>query len=250
MQDTRPARNVSSVRWFSRDADAEDKVVYYLGLAARPRGSLDICHMSITNDRIGEAILKALEAGCVVRMIVDERSALQKKNMAWIWTVVNNEFILEGTGNYSKAAFNGARHVETFLTTTDQTHVDSTNREFEQLWHEGRVLQWASRRSACVMYLREDEEETKYPSGEQDEDEDATMCYLREEDGDEEEETKMNPPGEQDEDENVVELCPLKALSPFKIVLQPGFVKTDLNHGHGAVRRLRLPPHLWLRRSE
>ncbi|KAH7474150.1 hypothetical protein PRIC1_003463 [Phytophthora ramorum] len=42
----------------------------------------------------------------------------------------------------------------------------------------------------------------------------------------------------------------LKALSPFKIVLQPGFVKTDLNHGHGAVRRLRLPPHLWLRRSE
>ncbi|KAL4161859.1 hypothetical protein PRNP1_002410 [Phytophthora ramorum] len=27
----------------------------------------------------------------------------------------------------------------------------------------------------------------------------------------------------------------LKALSPFKIVLQPGFVKTDLNHGHGAV---------------
>ncbi|KAH7488486.1 uncharacterized protein KRP23_2435 [Phytophthora ramorum] len=26
----------------------------------------------------------------------------------------------------------------------------------------------------------------------------------------------------------------LKALSPFKIVLQPGFVKTDLNHGHGA----------------
>uniref|UniRef100_H3GF83 Mitochondrial cardiolipin hydrolase n=1 Tax=Phytophthora ramorum TaxID=164328 RepID=H3GF83_PHYRM len=219
MQDTRPARNVSSVRWFSRDADAEDKVVYYLGLAARPRGSLDICHMSITNDRIGEAILKALEAGCVVRMIVDERSALQTKNMAWLhkfkdagipvktgrvpslmvhnkWTVVNNEFILEGTGNYSEAAFDGARHVETFLTTTDQTHVDSTKREFEQLWREGRVLQWASRRSPCVMYLREDEDESKYPSGEQDEDEDATMCYLREEDGDEKEETKMNPPGE------------------------------------------------------
>uniref|UniRef100_H3H9F9 Phospholipase D-like domain-containing protein n=1 Tax=Phytophthora ramorum TaxID=164328 RepID=H3H9F9_PHYRM len=190
--------------------------------------------MSITNDRIGEAILKALEAGCVVRMIVDERSALQKKSTAWlhkfwneirltplaksarqkavdytflkIWTVVNNEFILEDTGNYSEAAFNGARLVETFLTTTDQTHVDSTNREFEQLWHEGRVLQWASRRTACVMYLREDEEESKYPSGEQDEDKNATMCYLREEDGDEEEETKMNPPGEQDEDENVVDV--------------------------------------------
>uniref|UniRef100_H3GZ41 Phospholipase D-like domain-containing protein n=1 Tax=Phytophthora ramorum TaxID=164328 RepID=H3GZ41_PHYRM len=119
------------------------------------------------------------------------------------WTVVNGEFIFKGTGNYSAVAFNGARHAETFQTSTDQTHLDSIKREFEQLWDEGRVLQWASRRTACFMYLGEDEEETKYPSGEQDEDEDATMCYMGEED-DDKEETKMNPPGEQDE--NVVDV--------------------------------------------
>uniref|UniRef100_H3GYQ3 Uncharacterized protein n=2 Tax=Phytophthora ramorum TaxID=164328 RepID=H3GYQ3_PHYRM len=57
-----------------------------------------------------------------------------------------------------------------FETHTVQAHLDSIKREFEQLWEEGRVLQWASRRTACFMYLGEDEEETKmYPPGEQDE---------------------------------------------------------------------------------
>uniref|UniRef100_H3GSE3 Mitochondrial cardiolipin hydrolase n=1 Tax=Phytophthora ramorum TaxID=164328 RepID=H3GSE3_PHYRM len=194
-QDTRPAaraRGVASVEqetWFTRDADAEDKFMHYLGLAARPHGSLDICNRSIANDHIGETILKALAEGCVVRMIVDEQSALQQKNMAWVrkfkdagipiktgreasfrvnnnWMIVNGEFILQGMSNYSTDAFDRARHAAMFKTITAQVHLDSTKREFELLWEEGRVLQWVSRRTACVMQLGEDENESKYPPGE------------------------------------------------------------------------------------
>uniref|UniRef100_H3GNU8 Phospholipase D-like domain-containing protein n=1 Tax=Phytophthora ramorum TaxID=164328 RepID=H3GNU8_PHYRM len=74
------------------------------------------------------------------------------------WTIVNGEFMLEGTGNYSAVAFDRARHAQTFETRTGQAHLDSIKREFEQLWEEGRVLQWASRRTACFMYLGEDED--------------------------------------------------------------------------------------------
>uniref|UniRef100_H3GYZ6 Phospholipase D-like domain-containing protein n=1 Tax=Phytophthora ramorum TaxID=164328 RepID=H3GYZ6_PHYRM len=73
------------------------------------------------------------------------------------WTIVNGEFILQGTGNYSAVAFNGARHAEIF---------ESARREFELLWEEGRVLQSASKYTACFMYFGEDEDETMYPPGE------------------------------------------------------------------------------------
>uniref|UniRef100_H3GQX7 Uncharacterized protein n=1 Tax=Phytophthora ramorum TaxID=164328 RepID=H3GQX7_PHYRM len=48
-------------------------------------------------------------------------------------------FGLQGTGNYSTVAFDGARHAETFETRTAQAHLDSIKREFELLWDEGRI---------------------------------------------------------------------------------------------------------------
>uniref|UniRef100_H3H3T3 Uncharacterized protein n=1 Tax=Phytophthora ramorum TaxID=164328 RepID=H3H3T3_PHYRM len=85
------------------------------------------------------------------------------------WSIVNGEFILQVTGNYSAVAFDGAHHAETFETRTGQAHRDAIKREFELLWEEGRVLQWVSN-SACFMYLGEDEDETMYPPpGEEDE---------------------------------------------------------------------------------
>uniref|UniRef100_H3GW15 Uncharacterized protein n=1 Tax=Phytophthora ramorum TaxID=164328 RepID=H3GW15_PHYRM len=49
------------------------------------------------------------------------------------------KFGLQGTGNYSTVAFDGARHAETFETRTAQAHLDSIKREFELLWDEGRI---------------------------------------------------------------------------------------------------------------
>uniref|UniRef100_H3GHC1 Uncharacterized protein n=1 Tax=Phytophthora ramorum TaxID=164328 RepID=H3GHC1_PHYRM len=92
--------------------------------------------------------------------------------------------------------------LQIFERRTGQAHLDAIKREFEQLWEEGRVLQWASKSSACFMYFGGTLDETMYHPGEEDDDEEEMMYHSGEEN--DEEETKVNPLGEQDE--NVVDV--------------------------------------------
>uniref|UniRef100_H3GXR8 Uncharacterized protein n=1 Tax=Phytophthora ramorum TaxID=164328 RepID=H3GXR8_PHYRM len=116
--------------------------------------------------------------------IVDEQSALQNKKKHDVATLIQGRGDpdqdwargqLHGPqqvddSSTSTAAFDGARHAETFETRTTQTHLDSYQALVRAALGRRTGASMGLKYSACFMYFGEDEDETKYPPGEEDED--------------------------------------------------------------------------------
>ena len=135
--------------FFSPGTNCLDTINMNIGSATR---KIDICVFTISDDRIRDKILYAINKGIIVRIITDDDKTMDKgsdieflinrgakvkmddspHHMHHKFALFDEERLLNGSFNWTRSA--SQYNSEDLTLTDDKRHVQAFSRHFEQLW--------------------------------------------------------------------------------------------------------------------